>query len=127
MIKYCSISHILSLILFFFFGSFHSEKVSCMPLVPGDSPLLLYLRTEAVIAHLVMFQGRLSPCAPLLLQRTSCQLNPPPSDRKPSRPLHSPLKNSRSRETAGSRRDTRTRSSALPLLVSHFLLHLQSF
>lgn len=119
----------LSLGFFFFFlSSFHSDSVSCVPLIPGDTPLLSYnLRMEAAIAHLAMFLGRLSHCDPLLLQRAKLQPNLPPSDRKPGPPLLSLLRNSKPREKAKSRRGTKILSFALLLLAFHFLLHLQSF
>lgn len=99
-----------------------------MPLVPGATPLHSYsLRMETAIAHLVMYLGGLSPCVPRLLQRAKLQPNLPPSDKKPRLPLHSQRKNSKTREKAGSTRDTKILSFALLLLVSHFSLHLQSF
>ena len=113
---------------FFFSVSFHSDSVSCMPLIPGDTPLLsCNLRMETAIVHLAMFQGRLSHCVPLLLQRAKLQPNLPPSVRKPRPALLFHLRNSKSRESAESRRGTKILSFALLLLVFHFLLHLQSF
>ena len=112
----------------FLFVSFHSDSVSCMPLIPGDTPLpSCNLRMETAIVHLAMFQGRLSHCVPLLLQRAKLQPNLPPSDRKPRPALLFHLRNSKSRESAESRRGTKILSFALLLLVFHFLLHLQSF
>lgn len=107
---------------------FFVVTLSCIPLVPGATPLLLCsLRMETAIAHPAMFQGRLFRCAPLLLQRTKPQPSLPPSDRKHGPPLLSHPKNSKPRETAGSRRDTKIHSFALLLPVSPFLLRLQSF
>lgn len=113
---------------YLFVFSFLSDSVSCMPLIPGDTPLLsCNLRMETAIARLAMFRGRLSRCVPLLLQRAKLQPNLPPSDRNPGPPLLSHLRSIKPRETAGSRRGTRILSFALLLLVSHFLLHLQLF
>ena len=117
-------SHFWALIFF----SFHSDSISCMPLIPGATPLLsCNLRMETAIAHLAMFQGRLSHCVPLLLQRAKLQPNLPLPDRKPGPPLLSHLRNNKPREKAESRRGTKILSFALLLLVFHFLLHLQSF
>lgn len=121
-------SHSNSHISYFFPLSFCSDSVSCMPLIPGDAPLLsCNLRMEMAIAHPAMFQGRLSHCVPLLLQRAKLQPNVPPADRKPGPALLSHLKSSKPREEAKSRRGTKILSFALLSLASHFLLHLQSF